>query len=157
MGLLDSIVGRLFRTEKAGRVVILPGSRAYLVKSEAEEQKIRSFLKMFMAAQLSILILGYFLASEWSRELTYALGRPAAHLWRTGGIFLAIYSFVVGLPYILLWRSYKKAILSFISVQDEVPVTGRPTFPPKLALIVIGLLVVGMMLLVGAAWYARHK
>jgi hypothetical protein len=31
---------------------------------------------------------------------------------------------VVGLPYFFLWRSYKKALPSFVSVQDEV-VIGR--------------------------------
>jgi hypothetical protein len=40
------------------------------------------------------------------------------------GIFLAIYSLLVGAPYFLLWRSYKKARLSFVSVQDEVLVSG---------------------------------
>jgi hypothetical protein len=48
--------------------------RGYLVTSDADELKIRSFLQMFFSAQLSILVLGYFLASEWSREIYHALG-----------------------------------------------------------------------------------
>jgi hypothetical protein len=127
MALLDFMVGANFRNEKAGRVVVFPGDRrhrGYVVKSEAEEQKIRSFLRMFYFAHLSILSLGYFLAFEWSRELSYALGRPFAFLFRIG-VSLGFYSFVVGAPYFLLWRSYKKAFLSFTSGQDEVLVSGR--------------------------------
>jgi hypothetical protein len=156
MGLLDSIVGRCFRSGKTGRVVVFPGHRAYLVKSETEEQKIKAVLKMFFSAHLSILLLSYFLASEWSRELVYALGRPAEHLLRDAGIFLGIYS-VVAFPYFLFWRTYKKAIFSFVSAQDEVAVSGRPAFPPRLALVVIGLIVLGMAALIGATWFVRAK
>ena len=157
MGLLDSMVGRWFRTEKAGRVVVFPGARAYVVRCEADELKIRSFLKMFTAAHVSILILGYFLASEWSRELVYALGRPAGHIFRTMGIFIGIYSVVVLIPYILLWRSYKKALFSFVSAQDEVPASGRLVWPPQLSLIGMGLIALGILFLAGATWYIRHK
>jgi uncharacterized protein YjeT (DUF2065 family) len=128
MSLLDAIVSRSFRDEEAGRVVVFMGDRrhrGYLVKSEADELKIKSFLKMYFIAHLSILVFGYFLASAWASELNYALGRPAAHLYRTFGIALGVYSVVVGLPYLLLWRSYKKAFLNFVSPQDEVYVSGK--------------------------------
>src|SRR5437879_244140 len=58
MTLVDSLVDACFRNEKAGRVVIFPGdrrNRGYVVKSEADEQKIRSFLKMFFCAHLDSL------------------------------------------------------------------------------------------------------
>ena len=130
MGLLDSIVGRSFRDEEAGRVVVFAGDRrhrGYVVKSDSEELKIRSLLKMFYAAHFSILLLGMLLANAWSSFIIHLqeLGRPAAHLLRTEGIYLGIYSLVVGLPYFLLWRSYKKALLSFVSVQDEVLLSER--------------------------------
>ena len=51
--------------------------------------------------------------------------QAAAHLLRTEGIYLGISLLVVGLPYFLLWRSYKKALLNFVSVQDEVLVSGK--------------------------------
>jgi hypothetical protein len=130
MALLDLIVNGYFRNEKAGRVVVFPRRyryRGYLVKSAAEEQKIRSFLRMFYFAHFSILLLGYFLAYVLSMELCYALGRPAGHLIRTGAIFLGIYLFVVGVPYWLLWRSYKKEFVSFVSVEDEVVLSGIST------------------------------
>jgi hypothetical protein len=130
MGLLDSIVGRSFRNEKAGRVVVFTGDRrhrGYVVKSESDELKIRSFLKMFYFAHFSILLLGMSLANAWSTFVTnlHEFGSPAAHILRTTGVFLGIYSVVVGLPYFLLWRSYKKALLGFVSVQDEVLVSGK--------------------------------
>jgi hypothetical protein len=127
MGLLDSIVGRSFRNEKAGRVVVFSGDRGYLVKSGAEELKIRSFLKMFFAAQLAVLLLGMQVANAWSSFIInlHEMGRPAAHLIRSEGVFLGIYSLVVGIPYFLLWRSYRKGLLSFVSGQDEVAVTTK--------------------------------
>ena len=130
MGLVDSIVGKAFRDEKAGRVVVFAGdrrNRGYVVKSAAEELKIRSFLKMFSFAHLSILLLGGLLANAWSIFIVHLqeLGRPAAHLLRTEGIYLGISLLVVGLPYFLLWRSYKKALFNFVSVQDEVLVSGK--------------------------------
>jgi hypothetical protein len=127
MALLDLVVDANFRSEPVGRVVIFPGlrrHRGYLVKSQDEELKIRSFLKMFYLAHFSILLLGYFLAFEWSRELSYSLGRQFSFVFRIG-ITLGFCSFIVGIPYWLLLRSYKRALLSFVSVQDEVVVSGR--------------------------------
>ena len=130
MSLLDSIVGKSFRDEEAGRVVVFTGdrrNRGYVVKSESEELKIRSFLKMFYFAHFSILLLGMQVASSWSSFLIniQAFGHPAAHILRSVGISLGIYSLVVGVPYFLLWRSYRKAVLGFVSIQDEVLVSGK--------------------------------
>jgi hypothetical protein len=161
MSLLDSIVGQSFRDEKAGRVVVFTGDRrrrGYLVKSPADEMKIRSFMKMYFSAHVSILVLGYLLASEWSRELAYALGRPAAHIIRTSFISLGIYSLVVGLPYLLLWKAYKKACGSFVSAQDEVVVSGkRPTPTAQMILAGAGMLVVCILILLGVFWLIRFK
>jgi hypothetical protein len=158
MALLDSIVSANFRSEKVGRVVIFPGDRrhrGYVVKSQAEEQKIRSFLKMFYCAHASILILGFQLASGWSHDLVYALGRPALHLYRTMGVFAGIYSVVAGLPYFLLWRSYKKAFVSFVSAQDEVLVSGKPARRRAWVAIGVGLIVLGLGMLL--AFAASHR
>jgi hypothetical protein len=57
MGLLDAVVGRSFRDDKAGRLVAFPVDRrirAYVVRSESEELKIRAFLKMYHCAELSL-------------------------------------------------------------------------------------------------------
>jgi len=148
MALLDSIVGARFRDEKAGRVVVFSGdrrTRGYVVRSESEELKIKSFLKMFYFAHFSILLLGYFLASEWSRGIYHALGRPEEHLFRAMCISLAVYSLVVGLPYFLLWRSYKKVFVSFVLPEDEVLVSGRRAGRQRIFIFIAsGLILLGL-------------
>jgi hypothetical protein len=155
MGILNAIVGSCFRDDKTGRVVVFPGDRrkrGYLVKSDADELKIRSFLQMFFSAHLSILVLGYFLASEWSREIYHALGDPTAHLFRAVIISLGVFLIVLGLPYLLLWRTFKRARSSFVSPEDEITVTvGRPR---QGRVLVVGLAVLGLGILVGALWLA---
>jgi hypothetical protein len=153
MGFLDSVVGRSFRDEQTGRVVVFTGDRrhrGYLVKSESDELKIRSFLKMFYFAHFSILLLGMMLANAWSTFFAnlHEFGSPAQHILRTSAIYLGIYSVVVGIPYFLLWRSYKKALPGFVSVRDEVLVSGKgPARQPWLALAGLTvLLLAGLML-----------
>ncbi len=159
MALLDSIVGARFRDEKVGRVVVFSGdrrTRGYVVKSESEELKIRSFLKMFYFAHFSILLLGYFLASEWSRAIYHALGRPEAHLFRAMCISLGVYLAVVAVPYFLLWRSYKKALVSFVSLEDEVLVLGRRVGRQQMFIfIAAGLMLLGLAALL--AFAVSHK
>jgi hypothetical protein len=159
MALLDSIVGACFRDEKAGRVVVFSGdrrTRGYVVRSESEELKIKSFLKMFYFAHFSILLLGYFLASEWSRAIYRVLGRPEAHLFRAMCISLAVYSLVVGVPYFLLWRSYKKAFVSFVSPEDEVLVAGKRAERRRIYIFVAsGLILLGLAVLLAVA--VSHK
>jgi hypothetical protein len=153
MALLDSLVSANFRNEKVGRVVVFPGDRrhrGYVVKSQADVPKIRSFLKMFYCAHASILILGYLLAYGWSHDLVYALGRPALHLFRTMGIFAGMYSVVAGLPYFLFWRSYKKAFLSFVSAEDAVDVSWKPA-PRQSIMIAVGLIAMGLAILLAYA------
>jgi hypothetical protein len=148
MGLLDLLIRPCFRDEKVGRVVTFPGdrrNRGYVVRSEAEELKIRAFLKMFFCAHASILLLGGLLASGWSTDLRHVLNRQSTHVFRTEGIFLGIYLLVVGVPYFLVWRSYKKAFVSFISPQDEVLVSGKRPRQQQ----VVGMIVFAIAILLG--------
>lgn len=128
MGLLDALVNRSFRETPVGRVVVFAGDprkRGYLVRSPADEQRIRSFLKMFYFADLSILSLGILLSQGCASWFAYgSYDRPAHHLLGAVSIFLAIYSLVVGLPYALLWRAYKRALPSFTDPAVEVSLTG---------------------------------
>jgi hypothetical protein len=159
MGLLDSIVAPCFRDEKSGRVVVFYGdrrNRGYLVKSEVEEQKIRSFLKMFFCAHASILLLGGLLASGWATDLRHVLDRQAAHVLRTEGIFLGMYFLVVGVPYFLVWRSYKKAFVSFISPQDEVLVSGKRPRQQQV-LLAVGMITFAIVILLGVILLIRAK
>jgi hypothetical protein len=151
MALLDSIVDANFRIHKTDRVVIYPGGRrdrGYIVKSVEEELKIKSFLKMFYFAHFSILSLGYLLAFGWSKDLIYALGAPSAFLYKAIGIVVGVYFLVVGVPYWLLWRSYKKSFLSFVSVQDEVVLSGKNA-SHRYGIVGVGLIASGILILLG--------
>ena len=159
MALLDSIVSANFKSENAGRAVVFPGDRrhrGYVVKSPAEELKLRSFLKMFYCAHFSILFLGYFLGFEWSRQIYRALGRPEAHMFRAMCISAGVYLLVTGVPYFLLWSAYKKSFLSFVSPEDEVAVSGRSAGRQRVSLFIAGALIV---LALGAvlSFAIRHK
>jgi hypothetical protein len=159
MSLLDSLVGAQFRNENAGRVIVFAGDRrgrGYVVRSEAEEQKIRSFLKMFYCAHFSIMVLGFLLASGWSHDIYTGLGRPAEHLYRAMGIAFGVYFLVVGVPYLLLWRSYKKAFVNFVSPQDEVVVSGGPP-RQKQIYIVVAIIAFALLLALGVFFLVRAK
>ena len=72
-------------------------------------------------------------------------------------IALGVYSVVVGLPFIFLWRTYKKAILRFVSAQDEVLVADSAAMRQHrivaLVLITLGFLVLGVAIF----WLIRAK
>jgi hypothetical protein len=127
MSLLDLIVDANFRSEDVGRVVVFSGvgrNKGYLVKSPDNELRIKSFLKMFYFAHFAILWLGILLSLAWSNGLNHILRKPEDHFARTMAVFIGIYCLVTGLPYWLLWRSFKKSIFTFVSAQDEVMVSG---------------------------------
>jgi hypothetical protein len=157
MSLLDIVVGKSFGNDKAGRVVVLAGdkgNRGYVVKSDSEERKIRSFLKMFYFAQLSIQLLGLLLTYEWSRDLIYVLGRPVDHLLRSGAIFLGTYCIVVVAPYVLLWRTYRKSLLSFVSIEDQVVVSEKRAVGQRWGIIAgLGALALATLVILGIAVY----
>jgi hypothetical protein len=144
MSLIDDIVNRSFRDSPSGRIVVFsgdPSKQGYLLRSPAEEQKIRSFLKMFYFAHISILVIGMMLSQAWASWLAQALlEHPARHLLSAVSITLAIYALVVGLPYALLWRAYKRSLTYFIVPADAVPLTGTaaPAARPWVALTIAG-------------------
>jgi hypothetical protein len=159
MGVLDSIVGRYFRDEKPGRVVAFPVDRrirGYLVRSESEELKIRAFLKMYYCAEWSIQLVSLLLTIGWISQLTYASDNSVAHLLRSGAIFLGIYSLIVALPYFLVWKTYKKGLLSFVSAEDEVAVSGKPP-SQRQVLLSAGLIVFAIVILLGLILLVRTK
>jgi hypothetical protein len=162
MGLLDSIVSQAFRDGRTGRVVVFSGDRrdrGYIVRSASDELKIKSFLKMFYIAYFAILWLGMLVANGCSTFIIHldGMGRPAAHMLRIMGIALGVYSVVVGLPFIFLWRTYKKAILGFVSAQDAVSLSDSAVMRHRrivvLVLITLGFLVLALAIF----WLIRAK
>src|SRR5260370_33761715 len=113
MSLLDSMVGRSFRDEKAGRVVVFTGdrrNRGYVARSESEELKIRPFLKMFYFAHLSILLLGRHVSNTRTTFIIHLRAFGRQDLVSSDGIYRWISSLIVGLLSFLLWRSYKRSL-----------------------------------------------
>jgi hypothetical protein len=124
MSFLDSIVSRRFRDEQAGRVIVFPWDRPYLVRSESDELKIKTFLKMFYFAFFYMVVLGI-LFNAWFLFLFNLLetGSSPAHTEYSAAIFNCVaYCLFVGVPFALLLRSYKKALPNLVSKQDEVAV-----------------------------------
>jgi hypothetical protein len=128
MSFLDKIANGSFRDTPSGRVVVFSGDprkRGYLVRSAAEEGKIRSFLKMFYFAHLYILVFGILVAQGSAAWFAYGVfERPAHHLLGSLAICLGIYLLIAGVPYALLWRAYKRALTSFTAPADEILLTG---------------------------------
>ena len=161
MSFLDPIVARYFRDQEVGRVVVFPGergNRGYLVRSEAEEAKIRSFLKMFEFGQLAVTFLGGQVALAWSIFFTtlHSLGNPAQHVFRTMTIYVVVFCLVEGFPFLLLWSSYKNATSSFASGLEEVRLSsaasGRRPWNAIAALIVLAALIfLGVILFLARA------
>jgi hypothetical protein len=162
MSLLDSMVGTAFRDEKVGRVVVFSGdrrNRGYIVRSPADELKIKSFLKMFYFAYFSIVLLGIPLANACATFFMniHAFGEPAEHLFRSMSIAIGFYGLLVGAPYFLLWKSYKKALSSFASAQDEVLLSGN-NVGRKSWNVVAGLVALGALILAaGVLFLVRAK
>lgn len=129
------------------------------MRSEADELRIKSFLKMFYFAHFSILLLGAMLASAWAMFVIDldVMRRPAGRFVRSEAVCLAIYCLVVGLPEFLLWRSFKSSRSTFVSAQDAVsvsgPIPGQRRRVIQAALIVLGFAVIALALL----WLVRLK
>jgi hypothetical protein len=151
MGLIDVIVNRSFRDGQEGRVVVFDGvgrGRGYRVRTPDEEQRIRAFLRMYVFAELAIQLLGTLLVAAWLSSVFGPSGKPTLEreLVR-GGFFLAAYSLVVGLPFFLMWRAYRQAVLSFVSPGDAVTVSWQPMDrSQRIALTILVLLVVAAAL-----------
>jgi hypothetical protein len=161
MSFLDLIVDSNFRSEDAGRVVVFPGAgrnKGYLVKSPVDELRIKSFLKMFYFAHLAILWLGILLSSAWSIGLNHILHKPEDHFARTMAVFIGIYCLVAGLPYLLLWRSFKKSIFTFVSAQDAVEVSGTSPSQRRWRLVAVCIAVFAALIMaVGGLLLIRSK
>ena len=161
MGFIDAVVGRAFRNDKAGRVVVFSGdrrNRGYLVRSPADELKIKSFLKMFYFAHFLVVVLGSLVAYSMATFIINLdeMGRPYQHLLRSVAIYLAIYAAVEGVPYFFLWQSYKKGFPTFVSARDQIELTSRPGDQGRV-FIALGLMTIAVGAMVAILWLVRSK
>jgi hypothetical protein len=159
MSFLDVAVASAFRDEQAGRVVVPVGLRrrcGYLVRSSADEHKIRAFLKLFLFAQMTIQTLGLVAAFGVAN-----VGRQWNQAATLHDVIVMALSFVVAyallaiLPLVLLFATYRHALASFFSAQDQVPVGPAPVAHARwLAIAAVGavtlLLALGIWLAIRA-------
>ncbi|HEV3182091.1 MAG TPA: hypothetical protein VGY90_04700 [Steroidobacteraceae bacterium] len=160
MGFTDFIVNRSFRDEQQGRVVVFNGvgrGRGYLVRSASEEHRIRAFLKMYVFAECAIQMLGTLLVAAWLSSFLGASGTPTLEReLARGGLFLAAYALVVGLPFFFLWRAYRQAVLTFVSPGDAVALSHRPMDrTQRMVLAVMTVLAVAMAVVIFGLVRAR--
>jgi uncharacterized protein YjeT (DUF2065 family) len=71
--------------------------------------------------------------------------------------FFGVFLLVEGLPYFLLWRSYKKAFVSFVSPEDEVSVSGARAAWPRIFAIAAGAALILLGLGVFLVFAVSHK
>jgi hypothetical protein len=130
MSFLDVALAPAFRDEPAGRVVVPLGlrrRRGYLIRSSADEQKIRAFLKLFLFAQMTLQTLGMLAAFGLTN-----VGRQWNAAENAHDVIVMIVSFVVAygllavLPLVLLFALYRRALASFFAAEDEVAVGPAP-------------------------------
>lgn len=161
MSFLDTVVGQAFRNDKAGRVVVFTGdrkNRGYIVRSETDELKIKSFLKMFYFAHFSIFLLGSCLTYAWSIFLVdlHVFRRASEDFVRIFAFFLGINCILVWIPDFLLWRSYRRALSNFVSAQDQVEVASWPA-NQRWKFVVLGIMAAALGILVATLWLVRSK
>jgi hypothetical protein len=156
MSFLDVAVAPAFRDEAAGRVVVPIGlrrRRGYLVRSSADEHRIRAFLKLFLFAQMAIQTLGMLAAFGVTN-----LGRQWNQAATAHDVIVMVVSFVVAygllaiLPLVLLFATYRRALSSFFSAQDEVAVGPAPMAQARW-LLVATMLGITLLLAIGV-WLA---
>jgi uncharacterized membrane protein len=100
---------------------------------------------MFYCAEWSLQLVSLLVTIRWITELTYASGNSIAYHIKSGATFVVTYALIVALPYFSLRKTYKKALLSFVSAQDEVVASGKQLRPPR-DLLALGIIVAIAML-----------
>jgi hypothetical protein len=163
---MDYHIKGQFRKEPGGRLVFFPFTskgKAYFVDSKSDEEKIRSFVKMFRSAIALISFLTYpsvfipaFILEDYAglspkqHRLTIALGIPL-FFW----LVLAALAW-------MLWGVYKEAVPGLTASLSEVgpDLKGqlREASPSRLlALLCLfsGIVLLGVAIL--AAWHYSHR
>jgi len=164
--LMDHAVDAHFRKDPSGRVVFIPFTakgKMYFVDLKSDEEKIRSFVKMFRSAIALISFLSYpsmfapaLILDDWAgitpkpHRLAIALGIPLFFWLVLGGLAL------------MLWSVYRGTIpVLTASLSEAGPDVKRqlsqasPSRLPVLLAILSGIILLGVAIL--AAWHFSHR
>jgi len=165
--LIDLAVSSQFRKDPSGRTVFLPlisKRNGYFVDSKPDEDKVRSFVKMYRSAMLLLTLLGYITIYSVP-TLMNAFARPSPLKGR-----LLIFAWVPSVSMLLflaavwiLWSTYKEGIRSVTSslpeagpdVMSQLSDMARSTRTRVFMLLAAGAFLCGVALLGG--WYHFHR
>jgi hypothetical protein len=165
--LIDLAIGSQFRKDPSGRTVFLPlisKRDGYFVDSKPDEDKIRSFVKMYRSAMLLVTLLGYITIYSVP-TLMNAFARPSPLKGRL--VIFAWVSLVSMLIFLaavwILWSTYKVGIRSVTSslpeagpdVLSRLRDIARPRRTIVFMLLGAGAILCGAALLGG--WYPFHR
>jgi hypothetical protein len=158
--LINVAVDAHFKKDRNGRRVFLPlisrRGKAYFVDSDADEAKIRAFVKMYRAAILLISLLfnlGIYL--DGGIFNIYASASPLRNKLEAIGWSFSILVLFLGGSAWLLWSAYKEGIATFTDSLTEVGPVAPGRLQPfadaprrwSLAAFVGGLIVLGLAIL----------
>jgi hypothetical protein len=164
---IDLAVNSQFKKDSTGRSVFLPmvsKKNGYFVDSKPDEDKIRSFVKMYRSAMLLVALLGY-VTIYAVPTLLNAFARPSPLKSRL--VIVALVSSVAALLFLsavcILWSAYKDGIRSVTSSLSEAGPdvisrlieTNRSTKSLAFMFLAAGAILCGVALLGG--WYYFHR
>ena len=166
MGILDNLADRHFATVESGRLVVLPrGPKrpGYFVDS-ADENKIRSLVKIYVVAALLIQGIGSTASIAITQSLAFDRhSATLAHQLKVGLVVYAIASTLLYFgPAVLLWNVYRRAvdgICSSLTSVDRASVRLEPlrsARPWRVLLALLAVLLVVMGAILALASYRGH-
>jgi hypothetical protein len=164
MGMLDNLADRQFAKDENGRLVFLPrGPRrpGYFVDS-ADEQKIKSLVKIYLLAAMLINLTGSMASFAFTQALTLdERSAPLAYKLRFGLVVYAISSTLLYIgPALMLWNVYRGAVDGLcsslatvdpasLSLMRQSATSGRT----RVILVFAGLLILGLGIFAAASYH----
>jgi hypothetical protein len=121
--MMDHAVDNHFRKDRSGRLVFVPFTakgKSYLVDSKSDEEKIRSFVKMFRSGVQLISFLMYPSIFIPGLILDHAGLTPREHRQEIALGIPLFFALVLGFLAWMLWISYKRAIPALTAGLNEL-------------------------------------
>jgi len=160
---MDYHVEAQFRKDPSGRLVFLPTGvrgKAYFVDSQSDEDKIRSFLKMYRSA-FAIVSLLVFPSIYLPGFVLNFCRMPLRSKLETNAGTTTFFLLLFGALMFLLWSVYKETVPGFTASLSEVgpdrkgqlsEISPQPRRVQRLALVVLGVSTLLLGLMVLAVW-----
>jgi hypothetical protein len=161
---MDYHVERQFRKDRSGRLVFLPfgpKGKGYFVDSKSDEEKIRSFVKMFRSASALLSLLVFPTVYAPGLILNIYARMPLRNKLMTFAEFASLFLLLLIAVAWTLWAVYKETVPGLTSSLSEVgpdlknqlkEVSSPPQYLQLLGLLCL----LAGIILVGAAMWGAH-